>query len=141
MSTKRHFETAIELAANDVARDVSPASASAATKRQSFPRIHIQEEDEHVVVLAVVPGFTREDLRIDVQRDVLALSGRVRCQVPQGFTALQKGRTHEDFSRHIKLMTDVSRGETEARLERGVLTVRMRKHTAALRTPIPVRVP
>jgi HSP20 family protein len=103
--------------------------------------MRLSEDVQHVTVVAIVPGFSIDDLDINVQSDVLCITGRLRRQAPASFTVVRKERRAADFSRSIKLASDIVRADTEARLEHGVLTVRMRKCSASDRAPIAVRLP
>jgi HSP20 family molecular chaperone IbpA len=114
-----------------------PASLSAKT----FPAIRLSEDPQHVTIVAVVPGFSHEDLDVALEKDVLRITGRLRQQVPQNLPCVKKERLASDFSRTIKLASDVLRSHTEARLEHGVLTVKMRKCGPADRIAIPIRQP
>ena len=106
---------------------------------QSFPAVRLSESKDYVTVSAVVPGFAESDLDITLLKDVLCISGRQRAEVPGGFSALQRGRRNADFRSEIKLLNEVAWDDTEAHLERGVLTIRLRKDAPASRPPIPIR--
>jgi HSP20 family protein len=112
-----------------------PASLSAKT----FPTIRLTEDPQHVTIVAVVPGFSHEDLDVAVENDVLRITGRLRQQIPQNMPSVKKERLASDFSRTIKLANDVLKSQTEARLEHGVLTVKMRKCGPTDRVAIPFR--
>ena len=113
--------------------------ALTAKSPSSFPAVRLAESKDYVTVWAVVPGFAESDLDITLANDVLCVSGRHRSDVPGGFTAQHRGRRIGDFSREIKLLNEVAWEDTEARLERGVLTIRLRKDAPSSRPPIPIR--
>jgi HSP20 family molecular chaperone IbpA len=106
---------------------------------RTFPTIRLSEDARHITVVAIVPGFSAEELDIAVEGDVLRLTGHRSRQVPASLTVVHKGRRTADFSRTIKLASDILRAETGARLDHGVLTLRMRKCSATDRAPIAVR--
>ena len=105
----------------------------------SFPALRLSESKDYVTVVAVVPGFAESDLEITLAKDVLCIAGRHRAEVPGGFTALRRGRRTTDFRNEIKLLNEVAWDHTEAHLERGVLTIRLRKDAPSSRPPIPIR--
>lgn len=94
-----------------------------------------------MTIVAVVPGFSREDLELTVENDLLRITGREKKSVPHTLAAVRRERRTGDFSRTIKLANDVLPSHTEARLERGVLTVRLRKCGPNDRVSIPFRQP
>jgi HSP20 family protein len=106
---------------------------------QSFPAVRLSESKDYVTVSAVVPGFAEGDLEITLVKDVLCIAGRRRAEVPGGFNAVHRGRRSADFRSEIKLLNEVAWDDTEAQLERGVLTIRLRKDAPGSRPPIPIR--
>jgi HSP20 family molecular chaperone IbpA len=105
----------------------------------SFPALRLSETHDHLTLVALVPGFNEADLSITLSKDVLCVEGRCSGVAPRDFHALHSGRRATDFRSEIKLLSDVAWSETEAQLQRGVLTIRLRKDVAAARTPIPIR--
>lgn len=105
----------------------------------SFPAVRLSETPEHVTVVALVPGFGDSDLDVTLVKDVLCISGRHASGAPRDFHALYQGRRAADFRTEIKLLADVVWSDTAARLERGVLTIRLRKDVPASRSLIPIR--
>jgi HSP20 family molecular chaperone IbpA len=108
---------------------------------RTFPTIRLSEDPRYVFIVAIVPGFAAEDLDVAVENDILRLTGRLKQQAPTNLPAVRKERRAVDFSRTIKLASDVLRSQTEARLEHGVLTVRMRKCGPNDRVSVPFRQP
>jgi HSP20 family protein len=109
--------------------------------QSSFPAVRLTESKDYVTVQAVVPGFAESDLDITLANDVLCIAGRQRADVPGGFVARHRGRRSSDFRSEIKLLNDVAWDDTTAHLERGVLTIRLRKDGPSSRPPIPIRLP
>jgi HSP20 family molecular chaperone IbpA len=105
----------------------------------SFPALRLSETKEHVIVSAVVPGFAESDLEITLAKDVLCIVGHHRAELPGGFSVLRRGRRSMDFRSEIKLLNEVAWNDTEAHLELGVLTIRLRKDAPSSRPLVPIR--
>ena len=118
-----------------------PHMAQPPASQASFPAVRLTESKDFVTVQAVVPGFAESDLDITLAKDILCIAGRHRSEVPGGFTARHRGRRASDFRSEIKLLNEVAWVDTEAHLERGVLTIRLRKDAPSSRPPIPIRQP
>jgi len=116
-----------------VERAPLPKSAS------SFPALRLTESKDYVTVQAVVPGFAEGDLAITLAKDVLCISGKQHSEIPGGFVVRHHGRRTADFRSEIKLLNQVAWDDTEAHLDLGVLTIRLRKDTPSSRPPIPIR--
>ena len=104
-----------------------------------FPAVRLSESKDYVTIVALVPGFAESDLDITLVKDVLCIAGRHRSRVPGGFSARHCSRETRDFNREIKLLDEVAWDDTCAALERGVLTIRLRKDAPSSRPPIPIR--
>jgi len=89
------------------------------------PRIEIFDEDDTLVVRAEVPGFAQDDLEITVDRGVLVLKGKREDKVPDGYAVRRKERGAMSFTRAFTLPTRVKGQEAEARLDKGVLEIRI----------------
>ncbi|MEO8906105.1 MAG: Hsp20/alpha crystallin family protein [Polyangiaceae bacterium] len=109
-----------------------------ATAQRNFPRYRLLDDATSTTLLVRVPGFARGDLSITWQNGLLEISGRARSHVPDGFGALRQGRASGDFRRTIQLSRDVVRFSADARLEHGVLTIRLQKRNPTGRTLIPL---
>jgi HSP20 family protein len=88
------------------------------------PQIEVTEHDGRLVVRADVPGVATEDLQIELEGDVLTISGERRSEQAQqrgnrGYTE----RTYGAFSRTIPLPEGVDADQVEASFENGVLEV------------------
>jgi HSP20 family molecular chaperone IbpA len=116
-----------------------PAGPPSRRPSSSFPALRLTETKEHVIVSAMVPGFNESDLDVTLTKDVLCITGRHRPELPGGFSVLRRGRRSADFRSEIKLLNEVAWDDTVARLERGVLTIRLRKDFPASRPPVPIR--
>lgn len=105
----------------------------------SFPSVRLSETHAHLTVVLLVPGFSESDLTITLAKDVLRVAGKAAATAPRDFRPLRRGRRAADFETEIKLLSEVVWSDTEAALERGVLTIRLRKDAPASRSVIPIR--
>jgi HSP20 family molecular chaperone IbpA len=142
MSTLSELEPSPERSATRADGSGNASAATAPTKRPAanpFPSLRWLETREHVTVVAIVPGFARKDLEITLKKDLLSIAGHLSGQVPSGFVARQQSRKGSHFRRELKLSSEVTWSDTHAHLERGVLTIQLRKDLPASRPSIPIR--
>lgn len=105
----------------------------------SFPAVRLVETHDHLTLVALVPGFSEAELSVTLSKGVLCVAGACSASAPRDFHALHRGRRSADFRTEIKLLSDVAWSDTEAQLERGVLTIRLRKDVPEARSSIPIR--
>jgi len=106
--------------------------------RQPFPVVRLLEDEASLTVLARVPGFARDDLSITLERGNMTLTGRQRAHVPEEFSAVLRNRASSDFSFCLELGDGVIRFAADARVDNGVLIVRLQKRGGSTRTLIPL---
>ena len=90
------------------------------------PPVDLFETAEAYVLLAEVPGVERSDLDLSVEGRRLVLTGR-RRPPEDGGNFHRMERHHGPFRRVFDLDHDLDPDEIEAKLETGVLTIRVAK--------------
>lgn len=90
------------------------------------PQVDIQRRDDALVVRADLPGVRKEDVQIDVDDNVLVISGQRREEHEEG--GPDKGyqayeRSYGSFYRSISLPQDVKAEDVKAEMRDGVLKV------------------
>lgn len=92
------------------------------------PALDVKEDDEKVVVSAELPGISREDIQISVDRDILEIRGQKQEeQKRDGENFFMVERSYGSFSRRIALPSEVDTERAEAHMESGVLTLTLPK--------------
>lgn len=92
----------------------------------SNPLMNVYTNAEGALVLAEVPGLATEDLEINVVGETLTLSGeRVAETAGDESTFHRQERVTGKFSRSIELPFPVEVDKVDARLEKGLLTIRL----------------
>jgi HSP20 family protein len=98
------------------------------TVQRWVPPMDLVEADEHFVLKADLPGLAEDDVAIEVQDNVLTVSGSREAEherKEQGWYRLE--RSYGSFSRALTLPDGVDADRVEARFDRGVLEVRIPK--------------
>jgi HSP20 family protein len=92
------------------------------------PPMDLVEADEYFVLKADLPGLSEEDVAIEVQDNVLTISGSRQAEherKEQGWFRLE--RSYGTFSRSLTLPDGVDAEKVEASFDRGVLEIRIPK--------------
>jgi len=93
----------------------------------TWPRVNMYDADSKVVLEAEVPGVSKDNLDITVTKDVLALSGVRRVDVPEGYSVHRRERGALKFARSFTLPDRVDPEKVAAELKDGVLTITLEK--------------
>ncbi len=104
------------------------------------PAVDIEEQEDHFLISADLPGVDEKDIEVKVHEGVLLLSGK-REQVTEekhegGY---YRERSFGSFHRSFTLGDGVDAEKIEAAYKGGVLTVKLPKKEQAKPRQIPVR--
>ena len=92
--------------------------------------LDITEDGEGYTFVAVAPGLRAEDVHIETQGSTIRLSGETIAPAPsadENARTLRSEIGYGKFSRSFELPEDIQADKIEARLENGLLTVRVPK--------------
>ena len=96
--------------------------------RRWMPAMDLVETDDHFVLRADLPGLSEDDVKIEVEDDVLTISGERRSEhESQGEGFYRVERAFGAFSRALTLPQGVDPAAVSASFDRGVLEVRIPK--------------
>ncbi|MGZ4302224.1 MAG: Hsp20/alpha crystallin family protein [Gaiellaceae bacterium] len=102
------------------------------------PAVDIEELEDAYVVEAEVPGVKREDVNIEVSGNELTISGEIKVREREGVIRRRARRVGE-FEFRVILPNEVNAEGIDAKLNDGVLTVRIPKAERAQRRRIEVK--
>lgn len=94
------------------------------TKELKVPAVNITEHKDHYLVAMSAPGLKKEDFKIDVDGDVLAISSQKeesREEVDVKYT--RKEYNYTSFSRSFNLPEGVDKEKIVAKYEDGMLKI------------------
>ena len=107
-------------------------------RHPTAPLVDVYENDKEILLIADLPGVSKDSLTIQADGDTLTLEAR-RTEVPIG-TPLTREFQTQDFSRTFGISPSIDRDRIEAKLEGGVLHLHLPKRAPVTPRKIPVRV-
>lgn len=109
--------------------------------RRWAPPIDLVETDEHFVLRADLPGVSAEDVKVELDDDVLTVSGERESKVEAQSEGVHRiERAAGRFSRSLTLPAGVDADKIEASFDRGVLEVRVPKPETAAPRRVEIKV-
>jgi HSP20 family protein len=98
----------------------------------AFPAVNVWEDAEAVNVDAELPGLDLKDLEIYVTGgNQLTIKGERKRVPPDKAVYHRQERGFGTFIRVLTLPFEVDSSKVDARLENGILTIKLAKHEAA----------
>ena len=100
------------------------------------PCCDMVETDEAIIVEVELPGVDRQDVSVDVQGDILRITGERRTTVAQrGRHYHRTERQYGRFERQLRLPLRVDREAIQAEFRTGILTLTLPKHRRPPQSP------
>jgi HSP20 family protein len=106
----------------------TPTAGNGPTVRRWIPAMDLVETDEHFVLKADLPGLSEEDVALEVEENVLTISGERKAEHEdkrEGFVRVE--RSYGSFRRSLTLPEGIDPEAVSASFENGVLEVRIPK--------------
>lgn len=95
------------------------------------PTVDIWESEQALVLQADVPGVKKDDVEINLDQDVLTISGRVSLDDYNGLRPVYSEFNVGNFFRRFSLGETIDQAAITADMEEGVLTVTLPKKEKA----------
>src|SRR3954447_13452655 len=106
----------------------TPAANGNGTLRRWVPAMDLVETDDYFVLKADLPGLSADDVNIEVEDNVLAVSGERKVEHEasrEGFYRVE--RASGSFRRSLTLPEGVKLEDIAANFDKGVLEIRIPK--------------
>ena len=104
----------------------SPADAF--DRLAPLPTIDIKNKKNEIVISAEVPGMSAEDVDVEVNDRILTISGeKSESEESREGDSYYSERRYGHFSRSIELPPEADPDSIEAKVKKGVLTIRVKK--------------
>ncbi|MCA9284409.1 MAG: Hsp20/alpha crystallin family protein [Gemmatimonadetes bacterium] len=123
----------------DVFEDFPTWAPAAWSGTSKYPAVNAWEDDHAYHVEAELAGFQEKDIEITVLGNELRISGRREEKTEENAKVYHRERYVGEFSRVLRFPVDLDDSKVEAKLDHGVLRVRLPKAAAALPRKIEVQ--
>lgn len=96
------------------------------------PPVNITENDKEIVLLAEMPGLSKEDIDLQLGENELTLVGKKKVEeAPAGYTAVLREREPFEYRRTFLIGPDIHPDKVTATYENGVLKLALTKSEKA----------
>ncbi len=104
------------------------------------PPVDIFEDSEGITLMADMPGVSREQLNIEVDKDMLLVEGDARIDMPEGMEAVHADVRSTRYRRSFALSSELDVEKIDASLKDGLLNVHIPKRPEVRPRKIEIRV-
>ncbi|MGB1171594.1 MAG: Hsp20/alpha crystallin family protein [Flavobacteriaceae bacterium] len=104
-------------------------------ENKQLPAVNIQEMDQAFLVELVAPGLKKEDLQVEVEKDVLSIASEAEGKTEETGRYTRKEYNFASFRRTFSIPESVDSKKIDALYSEGVLTVTLPKRKEAVQEP------
>ncbi len=107
--------------------DLMPSSEPRALRAfEHMPKVEVKENGKSYTVTVELPGLDEKDVKVQVENDVLTISGEKNIEQTNDKTHYSE-RSYGSFTRAFTLPADTDRNGITATFAKGVLTLQIAK--------------
>ncbi len=106
---------------------------------QSWPAVNLYDSGDELMIRAQVPGLSEKDISLNLNQEVLTISGERNSEIPEGYSVHRQERGDVKFSRSFTFPCRIDPEKTSATVKDGVLTVKLAKAPEAKPRQITVK--
>lgn len=94
---------------------------------KQLPAVNIQETDTSFLLELAAPGFKKEDLQVEVEKDILSISSQSDAAAEEDAQYTRKEYGYRSFRRTFTIPESVDSKKIEAQYKEGILEVKLPK--------------
>jgi HSP20 family protein len=97
-------------------------------RTSSMPSVNIREDEKNYVLELAVPGIDKENLKIDINEDVLTISSESKNEQEENREGYKRKEfSYSSFCRSFYIPENVNKEKIEANYKDGILNVELPK--------------
>ena len=108
-------------------REVQQKQESTIPSRQFMPVTDIFETDQALTLILEMPGVKKESVDVQVENDVLTISGRIDFSKYEGLQPVYTEYNVGDYARSFQISSKLDQAKIKAQLKDGVMTLLLPK--------------
>ncbi len=95
------------------------------------PTVNVIEGDDHFRIELAVPGLTKKDININVEKDILTIGANKESKEKEGEKYTRKEFSYDNFKRSFQLPETIDLGNIKAAFKNGILEITLAKKEEA----------
>ena len=93
----------------------------------SYPKVNVYEYDDRIGIIAEIPGLDKKNVSVEVEEDVLTISGDKHGVEDEGAKCITRELKHSSFKRSFNLGDHLDGGNVSATFKDGMLSISIPK--------------
>ena len=93
----------------------------------AYPKVNVYEYDDKVGIIAEIPGLDKKNVSVEVEENVLTISGDKHGFEDDGGKCITRELKHSSFKRSFNLGEQLDGDEVSANFKDGILSINIPK--------------
>ena len=95
----------------------------------AYPKVNVYEYDDHIGIVAEIPGLDKKDVTVDVEEQILTISGNKHGFESEGGKCITRELKQSSFKRSFNLGEHLDGEDVTAKFKDGMLSISIPKVT------------
>ena len=118
----------------EATQDIEKTESAAVQRKRDHqlvmqPPVDIFEDAHGIMVVAEMPGVSKDRLNVQSDRNSLTIEGEAAIDIPEGMEPIHADIQYTRYSRSFVLSAELETEAIDAKLKDGVLTIRIPKRS------------
>jgi HSP20 family protein len=89
----------------------------------AYPKVNVINHDDRVEIVAELAGFTKSDIDLEIEEDILTISGKSPQQDNEEVSYYLRELKRSSFRRSFKIIDSFEMDKVNAKFDNGLLTI------------------
>jgi HSP20 family protein len=96
--------------------------------KNAYPKVDIIDEETQVIINAEIPGVSKEQVKVELNDDVLSIKGEKQQEVKdEKKNYIHRELKKSSFCRSFTVGSNINKETVNAKFENGILTITLKK--------------
>lgn len=95
------------------------------SNKSTYPKVDIYDDSDTLTIAAAVPGLTKDDVKVELNKDILTIYGQKKDSDKKNFLRQELRKT--SFARSWIIPETLDQSTVTAKVENGLLIVTLKK--------------
>lgn len=127
LNERDHFIRSFDTIFDDMFKSAFPTfgDMGVSAGKGAYPKVNVISHDDRVEIIAELAGFTKNDIDLEIDEDLLTISGKSPQQEKEeeGLTYYLRELKRSSFRRSFKINDNVEMDKVNAKFDNGLLTI------------------
>ena len=113
---------------NESFSELTRSSGVSVYDKYVYPKVDIIQNDKEMIIEAEIPGLSKEEVSVELEKNILTISGESRNKDSKGQNFIRKEIKRSSFKRSFTISNSLNRDKIKADFKDGLLNISIPKN-------------